>query len=122
MVEHLINLPLKAHFLMKAVISLVLLLSYLSVEAQDLFSITEMKKNFQLSKVRKRVSEVLLEDRLYVVTSTCSGEFGGSVHFTNKKTGISRSAAACCVRSVNKLKGKYYVSNSLSHSQALWRS
>lgn len=57
----------------------------------------------------------LYEDEKYVVRKTCGGEWGGSVWFKNKSTGIEYSADATCPVSVNKLDSKYYVTASLAH-------
>ncbi|MFZ6052746.1 hypothetical protein [Halocola ammonii] len=57
----------------------------------------------------------IFEDSLYVVSKTCSGEWGGTIKFKNKKTGIEYSAASTCPVVVNKLNGKYYITNTLAH-------
>lgn len=57
----------------------------------------------------------LYKDEKYEVWKSCSGEWGGTVYFKNKQTGIIHYAIATCPVSVNKIDGKYYVSNSLSH-------
>jgi len=60
-------------------------------------------------------SNNIFEDSLYIVSKTCSGEWGGTIKFKNKKTGIQYSAASTCPVVVNKLNGKYYVTNTLAH-------
>jgi hypothetical protein len=55
------------------------------------------------------------EDDKYVVRTTCSGEWGGTVWFKNKKTGIERSCIASCPVVINKLDGKYFVTATLNH-------
>lgn len=57
----------------------------------------------------------IFEDSLYIVSKTCSGEWGGTIKFKNKKTGIEYSASSTCPIVVNKLNGKYYVTNTLAH-------
>jgi hypothetical protein len=59
--------------------------------------------------------ENIYEDQLYLVSKTCSGEWGGTVKFKNKKTNVEYSASATCTVAVNKLNDKYYVTNSLAH-------
>lgn len=58
---------------------------------------------------------LLFQDEQYEVWSTCSGEWGGTIYFKNKKTKKIYYASSTCAVSVNELNNKYYVSNSLSH-------
>lgn len=58
---------------------------------------------------------LLFQDEQYEVWSTCSGEWGGTIYFKNKKTKKIHYASSTCAVSVDKLNNKYYVSNSLSH-------
>ena len=55
------------------------------------------------------------EDENYIVSRTCSGEWGGSIRFKNKKTGIEYACEATCAIVINKIDGKYFVTNSLAH-------
>lgn len=57
----------------------------------------------------------IFEDSLYILSKTCSGEWGGTIKFKNKKTGIEYSAASTCPVVVNKLNEKYYITNTLAH-------
>ncbi|TWF40699.1 hypothetical protein FHW36_104383 [Chitinophaga polysaccharea] len=63
----------------------------------------------------QRSTPYFFEDESYTVRKTCSGEFGGSIIFKNKKTGIEYSCSATCPVVVNKVDGKYIVTNALSH-------
>ncbi|WP_107040413.1 hypothetical protein [Brumimicrobium mesophilum] len=58
---------------------------------------------------------IFYEDTLYSVRKTCSGEWGGSIWFKNKRTGIEYSCAATCPVVVNNVNGKYYVTATLAH-------
>ncbi|PRB83592.1 hypothetical protein CQ022_15955 [Chryseobacterium culicis] len=58
---------------------------------------------------------LLYSDTIYEVWKTCSGEWGGTVYFKNKKTNKIYNARATCPVSVNRINNKYYISNSLSH-------
>lgn len=62
-------------------------------------------------------SALLYNDENYEVWNSCFGEWGGSVYFKNKKTGKVFATFSQCAVSVNKINGKYYISNSLSHLQ-----
>ena len=68
-----------------------------------------------LRDYKKFDKDVIFEDSEYVVSKTCAGEWGGSIWFKNKKSGKVFSCSATCVKSVNKLNGKYFVSISLLH-------
>jgi len=65
-----------------------------------------------------KVSGVILpiyEDDDYSVTSTDSGEWGGTIYFKDKSTGITYEGSSICPVKVNKFEGKYYVTNFLGH-------
>jgi hypothetical protein len=83
------------------------------------FAIKEYIKNDSLIYRNKNDfkfnQENIYEDQIYIVSKTCSGEWGGTVKFKNKKTNIEYSASATCPVAVNKLNGKYYVTNTLAH-------
>ncbi len=57
----------------------------------------------------------LYSDTQYEIWKTCSGEWGGTVYFKNKKSGKIYYAKANCPVSVNKINNKYYISSSMSH-------
>ena len=87
-------------------------------EVDSIFQISERKLTDTLIaklEVAKKARQNLFEDENYIVSGTCSGEWGGSIRFKNKKTGIEHSASATCPISVNKIEGTYYVTNSLAH-------
>lgn len=66
-------------------------------------------------KAWKKSKPTFYEDEKYIVSKTCSGEWGGTIKFKNKKTGIEYACQATCPVSVNKIDDKYYVSSSLAH-------
>lgn len=55
------------------------------------------------------------QDENYYVRKTCSGEWGGSIWFKNKKTGIEYSCSATCPVVINKIGDKYILTNTLAH-------
>lgn len=57
----------------------------------------------------------IFEDSFYVVSKSCSGELGGTIKFKNKISGIEYCATSTCPIVVNKLNGKYYITNTLAH-------
>ena len=59
--------------------------------------------------------DVLYEDADYIVTKSCSGEWGGSIFFKNKQSGIEYTCSATCPVAINLIDGKYVVTNSLPH-------
>ncbi len=83
------------------------------------FEIRETVEDFDFKQTQKNLSQqkdsILLDDQLYRVRSTCSGEWGGSIWFKNKKTGIEYSCEATCPVVVNKLNNKYFITTTLAH-------
>lgn len=78
---------------------------YVNVDSVSLLD----KGKFNLDKSN------FFEDSLFVVSTTCSGEWGGTVKFKDKMTGIQYSATSTCPVVVNKLEGKYFITNTLAH-------
>ena len=63
----------------------------------------------------KSKSEVFYEDEKYLVSTICNGEWGGAIIFKSKKTGVEYSCGSTCPDIVNRIDGKYYVTNTLMH-------
>lgn len=57
----------------------------------------------------------LFEDDKFIVASTCSGEWGGSVYFKDKRTKKVYTAQAACVVNVKKVNDKYNITAALAH-------
>ena len=55
------------------------------------------------------------QDDNYYVKRTCSGEWGGSVWFKDKNTGIEYSCSGTCPVIINKVNDGYILTNSLAH-------
>ncbi|RYE25384.1 MAG: hypothetical protein EOP45_04805 [Sphingobacteriaceae bacterium] len=97
------------------------LINYFNCFAQNehLFFIKEVFVTDSLQKKTvadfQRGDSNFFEDDNYIVNKTCSGEFGGTVKFKNKKTGVVYSCSATCPVVVNKVEGKYIVTNTLAH-------
>jgi hypothetical protein len=72
------------------------------------------KERLNIEQLIKK-KKVFYEDEGYTVSQTCSGEWGGTIKFRNKKTGIEYSCSATCPISVNKIGGDYFVTKSLNH-------
>jgi len=62
-----------------------------------------------------RITQNFFEDEKYIVTKECFGEFGGKIFFRNKKTGVVDSCLADCSVVINKINGKYFITNTLGH-------
>ena len=58
---------------------------------------------------------MLYQDSSYIVSRTCSGEFGGTIIFSNRHTGVRYAAESSCPVAVNKVRGVYYVTSTLAH-------
>ncbi|WP_394665596.1 hypothetical protein [uncultured Chryseobacterium sp.] len=105
-------------------ISYVLLLLSL-INCKNKSSVFEVKINYvskniidelkHLKEEETNFSGLLYKDEKYEVWKSCSGEWGGTVYFKNLQNEIVHYAVATCPVSVNKINGKYYVSNSLAH-------
>ena len=92
---------------------------YCFSQSSKLFRIEETIVTDTLHKKKSsdftRENQNLFEDDNYVVRKTCSGEWGGTIWFKNKRTGIVRSCSATCPVIVNKLNGKYIITATLNH-------
>ncbi len=87
---------------------------------QSLFEFTTEKLDRDIVDDLKKIKNptppgLLYSDTTYEVWKTCSGEWGGTVYFKNKKTEKIYCAKATCPVSVDKINNNYYISNSLSH-------
>jgi hypothetical protein len=84
-----------------------------------LFDIKEtlIKDSATIKKISDcaKIDSCFFQDGLYFVRKTCSGEWGGSVWFKNKKTGIEYSCNATCPVEINKYNGKYIITCTLAH-------
>jgi hypothetical protein len=63
----------------------------------------------------KKSRRTFYEDERFLVSKTCSGEWGGTIKFTSKKNGVVYSCSATCPISIYKIDDKYYVTSSLGH-------
>lgn len=89
-----------------------------SCAQEKIFSITEVvDETIQKKSPNDFISpnSVFFEDDNYIVSKTCSGEWGGTIKFKNKKTGNEYACGATCPVVVNKISGKYIVTNTLGH-------
>ena len=88
-------------------------------QTKKIFDINEtlIKDSTQFKTVQnfKKQDSAFYEDENYVVRKSCSGEWGGTIWFKNKNTGIEYSCEATCPVVVNKTEGKYIVTSTLAH-------
>ena len=96
---------------------LFLFIAYLHASAQSraIFKVQQTVIKGNKGGKFKKASPNFYEDEDYVVRKTCNGEFGGTVIFKDKKTGIAYYCDATCPVIVNKINGRYIVSNTLAH-------
>ena len=107
---------------MKNIILILFIVSFkLPCLGQNL-NVFKIKEVFATDTINKKTADNFrrqnfnfFEDEKYIVRKTCSGEWGGTVWFKNKKTGIERGCAATCPVVINKLDGKYFVTATLNH-------
>lgn len=76
--------------------------------------IMDSTKRLEFKDFNKR-DTAFFQDENYYVRRTCSGEWGGSIWFKNKSTGIEYSCSATCPVIINKIGDKYVLTNSLAH-------
>ena len=79
--------------------------------------IFKLSKNYRWGPVSKPPGFQIpfFEDNTYLVTATCSGEWGGSIFFMNKLTGEKYGCEATCPLVVEPLGDGYLVTSSLAH-------
>ncbi|MDY3318523.1 hypothetical protein PG637_03775 [Riemerella anatipestifer] len=66
-------------------------------------------------KIGTKNSGKIYEDEKFEVWRSCSGEWGGSIYFQDKKTKKIYGAISTCPVSVDKIDNIYYISNNLNH-------
>jgi hypothetical protein len=96
---------------------LVLSVNYIFSQNKTTFEVEEILIERKYSKRKKsdKKNKPFYEDSEYIVTTSCKGEWGGSIWFENKKTGIIYSCESTCPKSIHKIDNKYIVTNSLAH-------
>lgn len=96
-------------------------ISDLFCQNENTFEVEEIIIEKKYNKRTKPTEEkdYFYEDSEYIVTISCSGEWGGSVWFENKKTGIIYSCQSTCPKSINKVDNKYIITNSLAHMSGM---
>ena len=101
------------------ILILTLVVSITYCFGQNRFIIKEYVKQGGFPNLTKNDVKInrdnIFEDSLHIVSKSCSGEWGGTIKFKNKETGIEYSAASTCPVAVNKLNEKYYITNTLAH-------
>jgi hypothetical protein len=68
-----------------------------------------------LSSSHKLRKANFYEDSFFVASTECHGEWGGSMTFKDKYTGIEYIVGSTCPIAVHKVNGTYYVISSLAH-------
>jgi hypothetical protein len=88
-------------------------------QSENLFEINEVfikdSSQFKTARDFSKQDSAFFEDENYIVRKTCSGEWGGTIWFKHKITGIEYSCEATCPVIVNKVDGKYIVTSTLAH-------
>lgn len=98
--------------------SVALLLTYSCARSKDEFVVGRNRLDMDY---RMRIDSLktnrpsFFEDEKYVVTRTCYGEWGGIIIFHNKDSGVEYVSGSTCAIAVNKLKGKFFITNTLAH-------
>ncbi|MEO3406900.1 hypothetical protein AAFN85_23495 [Mucilaginibacter sp. CAU 1740] len=94
----------------------------LFLKNDSLFGVKSTNDTYYLSQAhvwiplnRKFKTQPIFEDDKFIITATCSGEWGGTIYFKDKKTGKKYEAACTCAVNVIKHRGEYHVTASLNH-------
>lgn len=79
----------------------------------DVFYLTQ---NYEwIEQMNNQPEPTFYEDERFKVQKTCSGEWGGTIFFIDKKTNKKYGSEATCPIVINKLKERYYVTATLAH-------
>lgn len=105
---------------MKTLISIMLFVTCSCMgQERKLFVIKDTVSKNEARKLNRNRMGVdpnnIFEDSTYIVSKICEGEWGSTITFTDKKTGVRYATSSTCPVVVNKLNGKYYVTNTLAH-------
>lgn len=89
----------------------------MSIFSQNLFKIDtyEIDSRYEHAITNNIKKDYFFEDENFTVKTSCSGEFGGSLFFKDKKTSIVYECEAVCAIVINKIKDSYFVTASLAH-------
>ncbi len=68
-----------------------------------------------MNSTSRQNSNQIFEDDEFIVTKTCSGEWGGTIYFYDKLSEKTFECAASCVVDFDTLNGNYIVSSSIGH-------
>ena len=80
----------------------------------NIYYLTKKRAWEFLSQIQRKIN-YLYEDERFSVISTCSGEWGGSLYFTDKKTKQKYECQCTCAVNVQKENNTYLIAASLSH-------
>jgi len=74
-------------------------------------------KGWRVYKIKNHLylGNLIFQDSDYFISGTCSGEWGGTIYFTDKKTLKTYEGGCQCVLDVIKQKGYYNITTSLDH-------
>lgn len=90
----------------------------------NVFIIDSLSKETNIPKAaffNKQIDlKPFFEDTKFSVSESCSGEWGGSLYFTNKTTKNVYECSSTCPLIINKMGGSYFVTSTLSHLSGHW--
>lgn len=90
-------------------------INFSAQESFEIYQVKESKNNIEKIENKYKKNKVLFNDKNFLITSTCSGEWGGTIKFLDKSTQKVYSAESTCPISVDKLNNEFYITNSLAH-------
>ena len=107
---------------MKATVLIILTTFYAAICFGQTDTVFDIKETFVKNIFSRKTAnsftkqnKYFFEDENYICFKSCHGEFGGTIIFKNKKSGIEFICDATCPVIVNKFKGNYIVTTTLRH-------
>jgi len=89
----------------------------IGIERYQSYFLDLLKKQWKVYKIKKYVypGNLIFQDKDYFISKTCSGEWGGTIYFTDRKTFKTYEGECTCAVDVIKKDGYYNIAASLAH-------
>lgn len=104
--------------------SLSLLSPIIRAQNANIFTIDSLSSETNIPRTAFFTKQITLkpffEDSKFLVSEHCSGEWGGSLYFTDKNTKRVYECSSTCPLTINKINGSYFVTSTLAHLFGSW--
>lgn len=111
---------------MKLILFLLLSITSTNISAQNsnVFIIDSLTAQTNIPRTafftKQNNTKPFFEDSKFLISEHCSGEWGGSLYFTDKKSKIIYECSSTCPLIINKLDGSYFITSMLAHMSGYW--